>query len=243
VRRPFPDWVDYRPNQIWMYDTTRFTRAGVAVTVVEDLVSRKWIGDIVSAEETSTQVEIVLTHASAVEGLLARVEARADGLVDRRIDDPARPILLAVTDNGPQMTYGSTREFMAMFAIAQPFGRPGTPTDQAWIESFFGHIKNEFPHLCATPPCSEPSSSSCARTTTPSACAPGSLRHPARRARRARSRHPQSPRGPARNRRPPTPRLPSNSAQQHPEETRRCWLFETGSLSRSRKQVRRRASL
>ena len=30
-----------------------------------------------------------------------------------------------VSDNGPQMTSGSTREFMAMCAIAQHFGRPG----------------------------------------------------------------------------------------------------------------------
>lgn len=149
VRKPFPDWVEYRPNQIWIYDTTHFSRAGVAVTVVEDLVSRKWIADIVSAEETSTQVEIVFTDALAVEDLLGRVEARADGRVDPTVDDPARPILLAVSDNGPQMTSGSTREFMALCAIAQHFGRPGTPTDQAWIESFFGHIKNEFPHLCA----------------------------------------------------------------------------------------------
>jgi len=29
------------------------------------------------------------------------------------------------------MTWGSTREFMAMGAIAQHFGRPGTPIDQA----------------------------------------------------------------------------------------------------------------
>jgi putative transposase len=149
VRKPFPDWVEYRPNQIWIYDTTHFTRAGVAVTVIEDLVSRKWIADIVSAEETSTQVEIVFTDALAAEGVLPRVEARADGLVDLGVDDPARPILLAVSDNGPQMTSGSTREFMALCAIAQHFGRPGTPTDQAWIESFFGHIKAEFPHLCA----------------------------------------------------------------------------------------------
>jgi transposase InsO family protein len=148
LRKPFPDWVDYHPNQIWIYDTTHFTRAGMAVTVVEDLVSRKWIADIVSAEETSTQIEIVFTDALAVEGLLPLVEARADGLVDPTVDDPARPILLAVSDNGPQMTSGSTREFMALCAIAQHFGRPGTPTDQAWIESFFGHIKAEFPHLC-----------------------------------------------------------------------------------------------
>ena len=45
------------------------------------------------------------------------------------------------------MTSGSTREFMAMCAIAQHFGRPGTPTDQAWIESLFSHVKAEWPHL------------------------------------------------------------------------------------------------
>ncbi|HSS11786.1 MAG TPA: integrase core domain-containing protein [Acidimicrobiales bacterium] len=149
VRKPFPEWVEYRPNQIWIYDTTHFTRAGMAVTVIEDLVSRKWIADIVSAEETSTQVEIVFTDALAAEGLLALVEARADGRVDPTVDDEARPILLAVSDNGPQMTSGSTREFMAMCAIAQHFGRPGTPTDQAWIESFNGHLKAEWPHLLA----------------------------------------------------------------------------------------------
>lgn len=149
ARRPFPDWVEYRPNQIWIYDTTHFTRAGVAVTVVEDLVSRKWLAHIVSAEETSTQVEIVFTDALDAEGLLDAVEARADGLVPIDVDDERRPILLAVSDNGPQMTSGSTREFMALCAVAQHFGRPGTPTDQAWIESLFGHLKVEQPHLLA----------------------------------------------------------------------------------------------
>ncbi len=147
VRKPFPEWVEYKPNQIWIFDTTHFTRSRSCVTVVEDLVSRKWIADIVSSEETSTQVEIVFTDALAAEGLLELVEARADGLVDPTVDDDARPILLAVSDNGPQMTSGSTREFMALCAIAQHFGRPGTPTDQAWIESFNGHLKAENPHL------------------------------------------------------------------------------------------------
>lgn len=149
LRRPFPEWVEYRPNQIWIYDTTHFTKAGVAVTVVEDLVSRKWIADIVSAEETSTQIEIVFGDALAAEGLLEAVEARADGRVDPSVDDESRPILLAVSDNGPQMTSGSTREFLALCAIAQHFGRPGTPTDQAWIESLFGHLKAEWPQLCS----------------------------------------------------------------------------------------------
>ncbi len=120
----------------------------MSVTVIEDLVSRKWIADIVSAEETSTQVQIVFSNALAVEGLLPLVEARADGRVDPSVDDDNRPILLAISDNGPQMTSGSTREaLMALMAIAQHFGRPGTPTDQAWIESLFGHLKAEWPHL------------------------------------------------------------------------------------------------
>jgi putative transposase len=147
VRKPFPDWVDYRPGSIWIYDTTHFTRAGVAATVVEDLVSRKWLAEIVSAEETSTQVQVVFTEALEREGLLERVGARQDGLVDPSVDDPSRPVLLALSDNGPQMTSGSTREFMALCAIHQHFGRPGTPTDQAWIESLFGHLKAEWPHL------------------------------------------------------------------------------------------------
>jgi putative transposase len=149
VRKPFPDWVDYRPGSIWIYDTTHFTHAGVAATVVEDLVSRKWLAEVVSAEETSTQVQVVFTDALEREGLLELVSARQDGLVDPTVDDPARPVLLALSDNGPQMTSGSTREFMALCAIHQHFGRPGTPTDQAWIESLFGHVKAEWPHLNA----------------------------------------------------------------------------------------------
>jgi transposase InsO family protein len=38
---------------------------------------------------------------------------------------------------------------MAMCAIAQHFGRPSTPTDQAWIESLNGHLKADYPHLLA----------------------------------------------------------------------------------------------
>jgi transposase InsO family protein len=128
---------------------THFTRAGVAATVIEDLVSRKWLAEIVSAEETATQVQVVFTDALEREGLLELVTARHDGLVDPTMDDPTRPILLALSDNGPQMTSGSTREFMALCAIHQHFGRPGTPTDQAWIESLFGHVKAEWPHLNA----------------------------------------------------------------------------------------------
>ena len=149
-RRPFPEWVEYTPNSIWIYDVTHFPRAKMAVLIIEDLVSRKWITEIVSVEETSTQVELAFTAALEAEGLLETVDARGEhGLVDLHVDQDTRPVLLVVSDNGPQMTSGSTREFMALCAIAQHFGRPGTPTDQAWIESLNGHIKAEYPHLLA----------------------------------------------------------------------------------------------
>lgn len=64
-------------------------------------------------------------------------------------NDDRLPVLLAVSDNGPQMRSTKTAEFMAIARIAQHFGRPGTPNDQAWIESFFGHLKGEHPYLDA----------------------------------------------------------------------------------------------
>jgi hypothetical protein len=60
-------------------------------------------------------------------------------------DDPERPVLLAVSDNGPPMAAHDTQDFMALMAIMQRFGRPHTPTEQAWFETFFGHIKGEWP--------------------------------------------------------------------------------------------------
>jgi putative transposase len=148
----------------------------VAATVVEDLVSRKWLAEVVSAEETSTQVQVVFTDALEREGLLARVTARQDGLVDPTVDDPARPVLLALSDNGPQMTSGSTREFMALGAIHQHFGRPGTPTDQAWIESLFGHVKAEWPPSTrsGTRRCCAPSWRWSGSATTACGCTRGS---------------------------------------------------------------------
>jgi putative transposase len=149
-RAPFPEWASYERHSIWIYDTTRFARCRhTYVTMIMDLVTRKWITELVSAEETALQVQLAFTHALELEGLLERVDEHQRRLADPTVDDPERPVLLAVSDNGPQMTGGSTREFLAMCAIAQHFGRPGTPQDQAWIESLFSHIKADWPHLDA----------------------------------------------------------------------------------------------
>ena len=144
VKKPWPHWLVWAPNRIWIWDVTHFTRARRAVFAIVDLVSRRWIDTLVSVEETVTQVVVIFERALEAEGLL---ELLTDERLDLAVDDPRRPILLAVSDNGPQMTANDTRAFMTLLAIAQHHGRPHTPTDQAWIESFFGLIKGEWPHL------------------------------------------------------------------------------------------------
>lgn len=158
-RKPWPDWLEWKPNRIWGYDFTHFTRAGRVAIAVLDIVSRKWITSLVSAEETSTQIEVAFTAALEAEHLLAAADERATAALREALlsgdrdkataltADGQLPLLLAISDNGPQMRSHSTREFLAGVAIAQQFGRPHTPQDQAWIETLFGHVKGEWPHL------------------------------------------------------------------------------------------------
>lgn len=158
-RTPWPDWLEWKPNRVWAYDFTHFTRARRAAVALLDVVTRKWITTLVCAEETSTQVEVAFTDALLSEDLLAAADAAATAALraalasgdrDRVVSltaDGQLPLLLAISDNGPQMRSHSTREFLAGVAIAQQFGRPHTPQDQAWIESLFGHVKGDWPHL------------------------------------------------------------------------------------------------
>ena len=158
-RKPWPEWLEWKPNRIWGYDFTHFTQARRVAVAILDIVSRKWLGTVVSAEETSTQVEVAFTAALEAEDLLDLADQRATAAlraalacgdrdrVNELTGDGQLPLLLAISDNGPQMRSHSTREFFAGVAIAQQFGRPHTPTDQAWIETLFGHVKGEWPHL------------------------------------------------------------------------------------------------
>ncbi len=146
--RPWPDWAELVPGVIWIYDFTHFAAKRCAVAVM-DVVSRKWLSTVVSAEESSTQVELAFTRALIADGKDHLLE---DSLLDELRTDVVPdgdelPVLLALSDNGPQMTSKSTKAFLAGARIATHFGRPGTPNDQAWIESLFGHVKTEHPHL------------------------------------------------------------------------------------------------
>ena len=185
--------MEWKPNRIWAYDFTHFTRAKRCAIAVLDMVSRKWIATLVSAEETSTQVEVCFLAALDAEGLLEVIDARQTEQlrqallsgqpedIERVIGDGQVPMLLAVSDNGPQMRSHSTREFMAGVHIAQHFGRPHTPTDQAWIETLFGHVKGEWPHLEKIPDPGELERRARPRpraSTTPCGCTPRSATSP-----------------------------------------------------------------
>jgi putative transposase len=158
-RTPWPDWLEWKPSRVWAYDFTHWSRAGRATIAILDVVSRKWLATLTSAEETSTQVEACFLAALDAEDLLALADQRATAALRAAIasgekdqvhtiaGDGQIPLLLAISDNGPQMKSVSTREFLAGVAIAQQFGRPHTPQDQAWIETLFGHVKGEWPHL------------------------------------------------------------------------------------------------
>ena len=143
VRLVLPEGLAWEPNNIWIYDASSFARADRDVVLVADVVSRKWLSTVVSPEWTSTQVEVAFGRALQAEELEQVIAQRLD---DPELVDPP-PVLLAWSDNGPQMISEDTRSFMALHLIAQHFGRPGTPTDQAWIESLIGHLKSEHPYL------------------------------------------------------------------------------------------------
>jgi putative transposase len=144
LRLPWPDTIRWEPNQIWMWDSSAFTRAHRQVIAIVDVVSRYWVDHLCTPEFTTSQAQLLFANALHAEGL---TELLTPERVDLALDDPCRPILVAWSDNGPQMTAGDTREFLALVAIWQHFGRPGTPTDQAEVESFFGHVKADWPHL------------------------------------------------------------------------------------------------
>lgn len=135
----FPE-VAWERNRIWMWDASHFPAARRVAYAIVDVVTRYWIAYLLTVEQTSTQAQLLFARALEDQGLLG-----PDGEPICGEDDG--PILIACSDNGAEMTAIDTRQFMALMTIAQHHGRPGTPTDQAHIESFFGHLKGDWPLL------------------------------------------------------------------------------------------------
>ena len=133
--------VPWEKNRIWIWDASHFPRAQRVAYAIVDVVTRYWVEYLLSVEQTSTQAQLLFARALENQGLLG-----PDGVPPSGEQDG--PILVAWSDNGAGMTATDTRQFMALMAIAQHHGRPGTATDQAHVESFFSHLKGRLaaPH-------------------------------------------------------------------------------------------------
>lgn len=125
AKKPWPQWVQFRPNQVWGWDVTHFMacRRSPYCFGIIDLISRKWVATLLSAEESSTQAQVIFLDALEAEGLLAGVEERLVAppgeLAAVDLDDERLPILLAVSDNGAAMTSTAPASFMARGGIRQ----------------------------------------------------------------------------------------------------------------------------
>ena len=65
----------------------------------------------------------------------------------RELDDLEREVLDVFSNHLVTHVQHLPRDEWQSLAIAQHHGRPHTPQDQTWIDSFFGHLKGDWPHL------------------------------------------------------------------------------------------------
>ncbi len=104
--------------------------------------ARKWTVDV------STIIDIRRAVKDAVLAAAAAKPGRPTKERDRAPEAPRAEIAqLTEAVKTRQVKSDATKDFMAAMAVAQHHGRPHTPTGQAWIETLFGHVKGEWPHL------------------------------------------------------------------------------------------------
>lgn len=70
--RPVPvlPEVPWERNRIWIYDASHFTLAERVVYAIVDVVTRYWIGFLLTTEMTSVQVQLLFAAALEDQGLL-----------------------------------------------------------------------------------------------------------------------------------------------------------------------------
>ncbi len=124
-------------------------------------------------EESAGGVEVVFCDALDAEDLWEAIEARNND--DTAVED-AEPILLAMSDNGPQMRAGITRECFALCILAAHYSRPGAPPTKPGSRASSGTSRPNGPNSNKSPTqrCCAPDSTRSAVTTTPGACTPPS---------------------------------------------------------------------
>ena len=65
----FPD-ISWERNRIWIWDASHFTRCKRVAYAIVDVVTRYWIGYLLTTEQTTTQVQLLFAWALEDQGLL-----------------------------------------------------------------------------------------------------------------------------------------------------------------------------
>jgi putative transposase len=69
--------IPWEKNRIWIWDATHFTRCGRVAYAIVDVVTRYWIGYLLSSEQTSTQAQLLFARALETSVCSARTVARS----------------------------------------------------------------------------------------------------------------------------------------------------------------------
>lgn len=120
------------PNQIWSWDLTYIALGPIFVYLfaIIDVFSRKIVGWHLGFNARVESMKKAWDNALANEGLIDVAGA------------PQMPT--ALSDHGVQMAKKSAKQFFKELGIKQLFARYKTPTDNAWIESWFRILKHDW---------------------------------------------------------------------------------------------------
>lgn len=118
------------PGEVWVGDMTylKTDEAAFYMAVVLDLCTRKVVGWAFSRSHDADLVKSALNLAVH--------------------NEQCRPNLIFHSDQGSEYRSYLYLEALAQSGITSSMSRSGTPTDNAYVESFFKTLKNELIHQC-----------------------------------------------------------------------------------------------
>jgi putative transposase len=120
------------PNQLWSWDLTYIALGPIFVYLfaIIDVFSRKIVGWHLGFNARVESMKKAWDNALANEDLIHVSTA------------PQMPT--ALSDHGVQMAKKSAKQFFKELGVKQLFARYKTPTDNAWIESWFRILKYDW---------------------------------------------------------------------------------------------------
>lgn len=127
-----PEVKPKRPNEIWSWDVTYLASGSIWVYLfaILDVDRRKIVGWHLSFDAKVESMKRAWDNTLCNEGVLGVTQG------------PRLP--MAPSDHGVQMAKKTARQFIRDLGISQLFARYQTPTDNAWIESWFRVLKYDW---------------------------------------------------------------------------------------------------